>query len=103
MYYNNGMEELEYYIKIFAEQYSITPKEAEIVMLLCKGMDTNANIAEKLNIAVATLDVHLNNIFRKTNKNQRHQVIALVFEMAIIHNRTLNQKKNIAAKKNKNK
>ena len=45
---------------------SLTPKEIEIVHLLCRG-NSRKEIAYKLNIANGTVDTHLKHIFVKLN------------------------------------
>jgi len=40
-------------------QYSLTPRELQIVKLLADGIDSNEEIAKKLNISTHTAKIHL--------------------------------------------
>jgi len=58
------------------ERYGITPREREIIELICSGR-TNQEIAEKLFISVATVKDHNYNIFRKTGVRNRVELTNL--------------------------
>jgi DNA-binding CsgD family transcriptional regulator len=58
------------------ERYGITPREREIIELICGGC-TNREVAEKLFISVATVKDHNSNIFRKTGVRNRVELVGL--------------------------
>ena len=58
------------------ERYGITPREREIIELICAGR-TNQEIAEKLFISVATVKDHNYNIFKKTGVRNRVELAGL--------------------------
>lgn len=53
--------------------YRITPREREIVELICRGMK-NKEIAKALSITPGTVKVHLMHIFEKTGVKDRFQL-----------------------------
>jgi DNA-binding CsgD family transcriptional regulator len=61
------------------ERYGITPREREIIELICAGR-TNQEIADKLFISVATVKDHNYNIFRKTSVRNRVELAVLFRE-----------------------
>ena len=60
----------------FQENYNLTPRETEILMLIIQGL-TNKQLALKLNITVSTVKKHIYNIFEKTRVRNRTQLIFL--------------------------
>jgi DNA-binding NarL/FixJ family response regulator len=58
------------------ERYGITPREREIIELICSGR-SNPEIAERLFISVATVKDHNYNIFRKTGVRNRVELANL--------------------------
>ncbi len=58
------------------DRYGITPREREIIELICAG-NTNREIAERLFISVATVKDHNHNIFRKTQVRNRVELANL--------------------------
>ena len=58
------------------DRYGITPREREIIELLCVGK-TNQEIAEGLFISLATVKDHNHNIIRKTGVRNRVQLVNL--------------------------
>lgn len=63
--------------EFFIERYNITGREEEIIMLLRKGK-AYKEIAEALVIAYKTVDAHIQNIYSKTNVNNRKQLLNLI-------------------------
>lgn len=61
----------------FIQDFSITEREAEIIMLLREGK-TYKEIAEQLTIAYKTVDAHIQNIYSKTVVNSRKQLLNLI-------------------------
>ncbi|WP_278853955.1 helix-turn-helix domain-containing protein [Gordonibacter pamelaeae] len=62
---------------IVAEQWHLTKRESEIVMLLARGKDKQA-IAEKLFISEGTVKVHARNIYQKLGIHSKQELIRLV-------------------------
>lgn len=60
---------------IFLKQFSLTPREIEIIKLIKAGMDT-AKIAEKLFLSEETVKSHRKNIYFKLNINKVTELIA---------------------------
>mmetsp|Transcript_4634 Transcript_4634/g.9778 ORF Transcript_4634/g.9778 Transcript_4634/m.9778 type:complete len:386 (+) Transcript_4634:62-1219(+) len=52
----------------------LTPKEMAVLRLLCRGM-TNAGIASELGNASRTIEDHVGSIFRKTNLQNRMELL----------------------------
>lgn len=63
--------------KEFCMKYNITERETEIIILLIKGL-SYSQIGEKLFISYKTVDNHISNIYRKTNVNNRNQLVELI-------------------------
>lgn len=59
------------------ERYGITPREREIIELICSGR-TNQEIADRLFISLATVKDHNHNIFRKTGVRNRVELANLM-------------------------
>jgi DNA-binding NarL/FixJ family response regulator len=59
----------------FVKQFSLTPREIEIIKLIKTGMDT-AKIAEKLFLSEETIKSHRKNIYFKLNINKVAELIA---------------------------
>jgi DNA-binding CsgD family transcriptional regulator len=58
------------------ERYDITPREQEIVRLICSGK-TNKEIAEELFISLQTVKDHVYRIFRKCEVKNRVRLVSL--------------------------
>lgn len=56
------------------KQYNLTPREEEILALLCQGMTTQ-NISSALYISVGTTYKHVANILRKTGMASKQELI----------------------------
>ncbi len=61
----------------FIEKYSLSKRQIEIVEALLQGK-SNKEVAVDLNIEVNTVQVHLQNIYRKTGTSGRYAIMALV-------------------------
>lgn len=61
----------------FVEQYGISPREQEVVLLINQGL-SNREIAEKLFVSVATVKTHAHNIYEKTGAKSRYDLFHLV-------------------------
>ena len=60
-----------------AVRYGISPREREVVELICRG-HSNKEIAALLSISVATVKDHNHNVFKKTGVQSRTQLMALL-------------------------
>jgi DNA-binding NarL/FixJ family response regulator len=60
-----------------AARYGLTPREDEVLTLIGDGL-SNAEIAGRLFVGVATVKTHINAIFAKIGVRDRAQAIALV-------------------------
>jgi len=65
--------------KSFCRKYEISPREAEIVLEICKGL-TNQDIADKLFISLQTVKDHTHRIYLKTFVKNRTQLANLIKE-----------------------
>jgi DNA-binding CsgD family transcriptional regulator len=72
----SGMNKLGLSVSQFTEHYRLTPREAEIVNLLYKGL-TNDEICSKLFICMNTLKRHNLNIYKKLGIKSRLQLFRL--------------------------
>jgi DNA-binding CsgD family transcriptional regulator len=61
------------------ERYNVTPREQEIVTLICKGK-TNREIADQLFISLQTVKDHVYRIYRKTGVRNRVQLVTLFMQ-----------------------
>lgn len=59
------------------ESYGLTPREAEIVELICQGRDNQA-LADELYISVHTVKHHVTAVFRKLKVENRIQLANLI-------------------------
>jgi len=58
-----------------ASQWKLTKRQLEVLALAAKG-EANKGIAEKLGCAVATVEVHMSAILRKTGLENRAQLVS---------------------------
>ena len=65
--------------KTFCRKYEVSPREAEIVLEICKGL-TNQEIADKLFISLQTVKDHTHRIYLKTFVKNRTQLANLIKE-----------------------
>lgn len=56
---------------------TLTPREIGVVELVTKGL-SNRDVAERLELSVRTVEVHLGRIFRKTGVKSRSALVALI-------------------------
>lgn len=57
----------------FRGKFRITPRERQIIALVCRGLK-NRDIAEEMKITAGTVKVHLMHIFEKTGVRDRFQL-----------------------------
>lgn len=68
-------------VKAVVKRYGLSDREAEVLELLNMGQ-SNMQIAAELSISENTVKRHVNNIFKKTETQSRHEVI---FKISNIH------------------
>ncbi|PIK14771.1 response regulator [Halobacteriovorax sp. JY17] len=67
-------------IENFSNNFNLTPRETEIVGELLKQMTSTKQISESLGISTSTVRNHFENIFRKTNCENKCEVAVLVYK-----------------------
>jgi LuxR family transcriptional regulator, maltose regulon positive regulatory protein len=55
---------------------SLTPREREVLQLLCRGTVSNADLAAALMVSTYTVEWHVKQIMAKTETNTRGELIA---------------------------
>lgn len=60
-----------------------TPREQELIDLLCEGVGTDKELADKMGIALATLQVHMASVFRKYDVHNRVGLVVKVYKMRL--------------------
>ena len=63
---------------------ALTPREREILYLICNDELTNNQIADKLNISEKTVKTHRKNIYHKLNVNTTIQLVRAAINLAYI-------------------
>lgn len=61
----------------------LTPREREVVTLIARGY-TYRETADRLGMAVKTLENHMNHIFEKLSVASRHELAALAYEQGYV-------------------
>jgi len=67
-------------IEDFFRTHEISPREAEIIEQICRGL-SNQEIADRLFISLQTVKDHTSRIYLKANVRNRMQLMALVRDM----------------------
>lgn len=57
----------------------LTPREREVLQLLCSGMDRNRDLAEQLVISTLTVQYHMKHIMAKLECSSRAQLVARAY------------------------
>lgn len=64
--------------EVLSENYGITKREKEIILLLVKG-ESYKSIAEQLYISHSTVKTHIHNVYRKMDINSRHELVNMIY------------------------
>jgi len=67
-------------IESFSCRFNLTPRETEVVAQLLKQMTSTKQISESLGISTSTVRNHFENIFRKTNCDNKCEVAVLIYK-----------------------
>ena len=71
------VDALKVRLDLLAEQYGLTPREAEVALLTVQGF-SGAYISEKLFVSNSTVRFHQQNIYRKFDVHSRNELIEAV-------------------------
>jgi NarL family two-component system response regulator LiaR len=66
--------------------YGLTPREEEVLVLVAEGL-TNAEIAERLVISLATAKFHVRSILSKLDVRTRNEAAALAWKQKLVRDR----------------
>jgi len=80
-------QEFERAIAEFCDSRKLTPREKQIVLLLCTGLK-NAAVATHLGVSEATVRLHITNIHRKLETASKVDVLIQAFQWWIARSRT---------------
>lgn len=61
-----------------------TPRELELLTLLCEGGGTNAALAEQMFLSESTIGSHLNSVFAKLGVKSRSEAIAVAYRTGLV-------------------
>ncbi|WP_030681352.1 response regulator transcription factor [Streptomyces sp. NRRL B-1347] len=61
----------------------LTPRESEVMLLLAQGK-SNAEVAEKLSVSMATVRSHVHHVLRKLGVGTRAQAVAIAYETGLM-------------------
>ena len=57
------------------QRYRLSPRETELMDLLFQGVDSNSEIADRLNITLGSAKVYVHNLYAKIGKNTKLAVV----------------------------
>lgn len=69
-----------------ATSLHLTPRQLEVLALLCEGL-TNKHIGQRLNIASATVKIHISCILRELHVASRLQAVIAARRLALVTER----------------
>lgn len=77
-----GSEETEIdRTSIFSEQFSLTPREKDLLTILINSDDNMKEVAVKMSVSERVVYRHLKNIYEKTGTSSRHQLMKKYYEI----------------------
>ncbi len=66
--------------KELTREYRLSPREAQLVDLILEGVDSNAELGERLGIQPGTAKQYLHVLYAKLGVNSKTKLIVAVFE-----------------------
>ena len=63
------------------ETFRLSPREAEMVALICAGATDNRDLAARMGVTLATAKTMLHGIFAKTRRGDKSQLLLLCFDL----------------------
>jgi len=61
-------------------QYRLSPRETQIVELILKGVDSNAEIAKNLDLSTGTVKQYVHVLFARFHINSKTNLVLKIFE-----------------------
>ena len=61
-------------------QYRLSPRETQIVELILQGVDSNAEIAQKLGLTIATIKQYVHVLLAKFHIKTKTNLVVKIFE-----------------------
>jgi DNA-binding NarL/FixJ family response regulator len=80
-------------LRRFGSQWQLTPRENEILTILCEGVVRIKDIASKLSLSPNTVNNHVNSIFAKTRTRSKSELISLLLKYVSYELETCRQQK----------
>jgi two-component system, NarL family, response regulator DegU len=65
------------------QEVSITPREREVLLLICEGMNSK-EIGNSLSMSARTVETHKNKLLQKFGVNNTPQMVAVAFRNEVI-------------------
>jgi len=62
------------------KQYRLSPRETQIVELILKGVDSNAEIAKNLDLSTGTVKQYVHVLFARFHINSKTNLVLKIFE-----------------------
>ena len=62
------------------EQYKLSPRETQIVELILKGVDSNAEIAENLGLSTGTVKQYVHVLFARFHINSKTKLVLTIVD-----------------------
>lgn len=63
------------------EAFRLSPREIEMVALICGGVTDNRLLASRMGVTLATAKTMLHGIFAKTRRGDKSQLLLLCFDL----------------------
>jgi DNA-binding CsgD family transcriptional regulator len=67
--------------QLLADGFALSPREREIVTLLFDGVGSNSDLAQALGVTPATAKIMLHNVYVKTGRSTKHELIVHCLDM----------------------
>ncbi len=73
----NAMIVSERQFNLLAAEYTLSPRQKELMRLLLSGVDSTEEIASRLGMSPGTVHIHFGRIYTKTHRGSRAQLMHL--------------------------